>query len=71
VATLTTTITCPSCGHAATETMPLDRCVFFYECAGCKTLLKPKPGDCCVFCSYGDQRCPSVQDDHPCPGPAT
>ncbi|MGZ0079886.1 GDCCVxC domain-containing (seleno)protein [Methylomonas sp. LW13] len=24
-------------------------CQWFYECQGCHTLLKPKPGDCCVF----------------------
>lgn len=32
--------------------MPLDACMFYFECAQCKTLLRPKPGDCCVFCSY-------------------
>jgi len=25
----------------------------FYECTGCGIKLKPKAGDCCVFCSYG------------------
>lgn len=68
MAILTTTMTCPECGHQAVETMPLDRCVFFYECAGCKRVLRPKKGDCCVFCSYGTERCPPVQDDRPCPG---
>jgi hypothetical protein len=51
-------ITCPQCGHVAAETMPTDACLYFYECVGCKTLLRPKPGDCCVFCSYADARCP-------------
>src|SRR5712692_9807867 len=23
-----------------------------YECGSCRTVLRPKPGDCCVFCSY-------------------
>lgn len=55
------TITCPHCGHAETETMPTDACQFFYECKRCKTLLKPKSGDCCVFCSYGSVECPSIQ----------
>lgn len=41
--------------------MPTDACQFFYECANCGTLLRPKPGDCCVFCSYGSVHCPSVQ----------
>ena len=68
MADLSITITCPSCGHAAAETMPTDRCVHFYDCPGCGVVLKPKPGDCCVYCSYGDKRCPFVQDDDPCPG---
>ena len=55
------TITCPKCGHAATERMPTDACQFFYECKGCGERLKPKPGDCCVFCSYGSVPCPPVQ----------
>ena len=55
-------ICCPQCGHATEETMPTDSCMFFYECEGCGTRLKPKPGDCCVFCSYGTVKCPPTQD---------
>ena len=55
------TITCPDCGTAKTETMPTDACQYFYECTGCGTLLRPKPGDCCVFCSYGSVPCPPIQ----------
>ncbi|HVH76279.1 MAG TPA: GDCCVxC domain-containing (seleno)protein [Stellaceae bacterium] len=54
-------ITCPSCGAAKAETMPLDACSYFYECGGCGVVLRPKPGDCCVFCSYGSMPCPPVQ----------
>lgn len=50
---MTVTITCPSCGTSKTETMPTDACQFFYDCTGYGTLLRPKQGDCCVFCSYG------------------
>ena len=28
---------------------------------GCGALLRPKPGDCCVFCSFGTVPCPLVQ----------
>ena len=70
MAVLQSTVTCPHCGHRATETMPTDRCQFFYQCRQCGVELRPKPGDCCVFCSYGDRRCPFVQDDVPCPGAA-
>ena len=41
--------------------MPTDACQFFYDCATCGALLRPKPGDCCVFCSYGTVPCPSRQ----------
>ena len=54
-------LTCPLCGHASEEVMPTSNCLYFYECRGCGTVLKPKLGDCCVFCSYADVRCPSKQ----------
>ncbi len=58
---LQSTITCPQCGHHALETMPTDACQFFYDCKGCGARLKPKSGDCCVFCSYGSVPCPPIQ----------
>jgi hypothetical protein len=58
---LASTLTCPRCGFAKRETMPADACQYFYECTSCGELLKPKPGDCCVFCSYGSVKCPSRQ----------
>lgn len=54
-------ITCPNCGTTREEEMPTDSCQFFYECTNCKTVLRPKDGDCCVYCSYADTRCPSMQ----------
>lgn len=62
------TLTCPSCGHAKTETMPTDACQFFYECERCRAVLRPKPGDCCVYCSFGSTPCPSVQQQARCCG---
>ena len=63
---LTSVLTCPQCGHAAQETMPTNACVYFYDCGACGAKLKPKAGDCCVFCSYGDTPCPPVQVDGRC-----
>lgn len=54
-------LTCPECGHKQMEIMPTDSCQFFYECKECKTMLKPKAGDCCVYCSYGSVKCPPLQ----------
>ena len=59
---LISTVTCPLCGHTATERMPVDACQFFYDCKGCGALLRPKAGDCCVFCSYGSAPCPPIQE---------
>jgi len=58
---LDSTLTCPLCGHRQQERMPEDACLWYYECPGCHALLRPKPGDCCVFCSYGTVPCPPVQ----------
>jgi uncharacterized Zn finger protein len=57
-------ITCPNCGHKKVETMPTEACQFFYECENCGVMLKPKEGDCCVYCSYGTVHCPSVQENN-------
>ncbi len=59
-------LTCPHCGHAKLEKMPTDACLFFYECKGCNLVLRAKPGDCCVFCSFGSVPCPPVQAQRPC-----
>ncbi len=58
---LESTLTCPRCGHPATETMPTDACQVYYECKRCGELLRPKTGDCCVFCSWGNVPCPPAQ----------
>jgi hypothetical protein len=62
---LESTLTCPECGHQSIETMPTNA-FFFHECVGCGVLLRPRPGDCCVFCSYGTVPCPPVQQQAPC-----
>ncbi len=57
------TITCPYCGHKKLETLPTDFCQIRYTCESCKKDIYPKTGDCCVYCSYGDHKCPSKQDE--------
>ena len=54
-------ITCPHCGTARSEQMPADACVIAYDCTGCSARLRPRAGDCCVFCSFGSVPCPPVQ----------
>lgn len=63
---LESVLTCPNCGHKEKEVMPTDACQYFYECKNCLTVLKPKSGDCCVYCSYGSEKCPPMQKDESC-----
>ena len=65
-AVLESTITCPQCGARKAERMPTDACQFFYDCTACGARLKPKAGDCCVFCSYGSVKCPPIQAQNSC-----
>ena len=46
--------------------MPIDACQWFYDCSHCGVLLKPKSGDCCVYCSYATVPCPPVQATNGC-----
>ena len=55
------TVTCPRCRHREAVEMAEDACRYFYRCPGCGTTVRPLPGDCSVFCSYGTTPCPSIQ----------
>nr|WP_276374652.1 GDCCVxC domain-containing (seleno)protein [Chryseolinea sp. H1M3-3] len=65
---LNSMLTCPQCGYKKEEIMRSDACQYFYECEKCHAILKPKTGDCCVFCSYGSVKCPPIQKDIRCCG---
>ena len=56
-----TIVVCPSCGFRKEETMPDGESTYFYTCSHCSKVLKPIFGDCCVFCSYGTNKCPPIQ----------
>ena len=63
---LESVLRCPECGFSKSEIMPTDACQYYYECSNCGTLLRPKPGDCCVFCSFGSVKCPPIQAQRSC-----
>ena len=50
-------VTCPRCGAVVPEVMEEDVCVIFIYCAACHDRIDMKPGDCCVFRSYGQNPC--------------
>lgn len=59
--TMKSEITCPKCGYKKKEVMPTNICVIKYNCEKCNEELRPKNGDCCVFCTHGTHKCPSMQ----------
>ena len=56
-----TTITCPECSRSEMTTMPAECRRSSYTCSGCGAILRPKPRDCCVYCSHSSVPCPSFQ----------
>lgn len=60
---LTSILRCPFCGFEKEEIMPTDACVVVYICTHCGQMVRPLEGDCCVFCSYGTDKCPPMQSE--------
>jgi hypothetical protein len=61
---LASVLVCPNCKHSKLEEMPANYCLSMYECENCRAMLRPKQGDCCVFCSYGSAPCPPIQQQN-------
>lgn len=61
---LLATLTCPNpiCRHQQQALMPTTFCQLAYTCEACSLTHVHKSGDCCVFCSYADKPCPSMQE---------
>lgn len=59
--TFTSILTCPHCGEQHVEIMAAYSCAVVFVCHGCGTTLRPREGDCCVFCTYGSAPCPAIQ----------
>jgi len=58
-----THLTCPECSYVVELDIPRDYWLAFHTCTSCGTRLRPLPGDCCVFCSYGDHHCIGKQQE--------
>lgn len=63
---LRSVLTCPHCGHKSAHEMATDSCRAFEVCDACNAMIRPKAGDCCVFCSHGDAPCPPIQEARAC-----
>lgn len=54
-------LTCPYCKEVQEVEMPTTGCQYMYKCGKCGKVITAKKGDCCVFCSYADIKCPPKQ----------
>jgi len=57
------TITCPYCKASEVLEVPQGSSQHLYRCRSCHNILKPKSGDCCIFCSFGDADCSSAEQN--------
>ena len=55
------TLRCPNCGKTSRDQMPGNSSVRLYHCLRCNGIVRPRKGDRCVYCSYGDVPCPPRQ----------
>ena len=60
---ITGNLTCPKCNHKQSMEIPTSSCLAFYKCEKCSNIISANKS-CCVFCDYGDKKCPSA-DKHP------
>ncbi|WP_304608924.1 MULTISPECIES: GDCCVxC domain-containing (seleno)protein [unclassified Polynucleobacter] len=58
-----TIITCPNCYGQETLEISQGYSQHLYRCPSCSIILKPRSGDCCIFCSFGSQDCSSAEQN--------
>ena len=54
-------LTCPECGakeHSEMNSLEISR---IYECNSCKEIVQANDDKCCIYCQYGDAKCPTEQ----------
>ena len=54
---------CPHCGTVSEVEMPTTLSLFRMQCVNCGETILPKTGDCCVFCSHSELKCPPKQEE--------
>jgi hypothetical protein len=59
----TANITCPECGYEDEVEMPQVLYLMVSECGICGSKIRTGDGDCCVFCSHADVKCPGQQEE--------
>ena len=56
-------ITCPHCQASEAISFEVGSPPHLYRCRSCSAILKPKSGDCCILCSFGNRDCSSSEQN--------
>jgi hypothetical protein len=54
-------LTCPDCGSKQNVEMLESGYSYAYQCDSCSEIIEKKHESCCVYCSYGEVKCPEEQ----------
>lgn len=54
-------LTCPECASSQNVEMLESGYSYAYQCDNCSEIIEKKEESCCVYCSYGEVKCPSQQ----------
>jgi phage terminase large subunit GpA-like protein len=54
-------LSCPECGENQRVDMLDADYSFAYQCNSCNSIIEKKENSCCVYCSYGEVKCPTQQ----------
>ncbi|ABP34804.1 GDCCVxC domain-containing (seleno)protein [Polynucleobacter asymbioticus] len=60
---LESVVTCPHCQASEVIKVEAGTSQHLYRCRSCSAILKPKSGDCCILCSFGDRDCSSSEQN--------
>lgn len=54
-------LTCPNCGATQPVKMLALEVRSVYQCNACKKIIQAHANECCIYCEYGEVKCPSEQ----------
>ncbi|WP_370623702.1 GDCCVxC domain-containing (seleno)protein [Polynucleobacter sp. AP-Reno-20A-A9] len=63
IAFIESIVTCPHCQASEAINSEHGASQHLYRCRSCSAILKPKSGDCCILCSFGNRDCSSSEQN--------
>ncbi len=54
-------LSCPQCGSTQSVNMLALEIPRVYQCNNCREVIQANADECCIYCQYGEVKCPSQQ----------